>query len=244
MALKRTYTNPQGPGMMSSSFRKRGKYIRRPAKVRAPNGFPRRLGISESNGGVPPLARTQLVYYTGNGYTAKTIAANTNTTYLFSVNSLFDPDTQVGGQQPVGFDQWSALYRHYRVVGCRAEVTLGQSSLTQIALNYGGAELLSFVFDAQNSCSLPQSKYSLAHTVGGNMAGNIRLVKYARPDSITGFDRTDDVLSAQNNTSPGAQCYWAVTVSNLDAVSPQTYSFTMRLTYFVEFFHPLTLTMS
>lgn len=144
----------------------------------------------------------------------------------------------------MGFDQWSALYRHYRVVGCRAELTLGQTALTQIALNYGGAELTSFVFDAQNSCSLPQSKFSMAHTTGGTMAGNIRLVKYARPDAITGFNKTDDLLSAQNNASPSAQCYWAVTVANLDPTTAQTYSFTMRLTFFVEFFHPQTLTMS
>lgn len=244
MALKRTFTNPQGPGATASSFRKRVKYVRRAPVMRAPTGFPRRLGIRDNNGGVPPLARTQLVYYTGTGYSNKTIAANTNTTYLFSVNSLFDPDVQVGGQQPLGFDQWSGLYRHYRVTGCRCEVTLGNQELVQIALNYGGAEIPAFVFDAQNSCALPNSKFSYCHTTGGNMAGNIKLIDYARPDAITGFGKNDDLLSAQNTASPSAQCYWAVTVANHDAVNARTYSFSVRLTYMVEFFHPQTLTMS
>jgi len=188
--------------------------------------------------------RTQLIYSSGIGYFNKTIAANTNATFLFHGNGLFDPDAQVGGQQPMGFDQWTFLYKHYRVIASKCEVTLGQSALTQIALNSGPSGFISHTFDAQNSTALPHSKFSVGHTVGGAMAGNIVLRDYQRSDRVTGFQKDEENLSAQYTANPSTPWYWAITVSNADAVSSQNYSFNVRITYYVEFFHPQVLNMS
>lgn len=196
------------------------------------------------DGGVPPLMRTQLTYSTGIGYFDKTLAANTNASFLFRGNGLFDPDYQVGGQQPMGFDQWSTLYRHYRVLGSKIEVTLGQGALSVVALNSGGAETTGYVFDAQNSTSFARSKYSVGHTLGGTMAGNIVLKDYQRSDVITGFDKNEDNLSSQVNSDPGTVWYWIVTFCNGSATVATTYSFHVRITYYVEFFHPYLTSQS
>lgn len=45
------------------------------------------------------------------------------TTEFYWANGLFDPNAQVGGHQPIGFDQIMALYEHYAVIRSRITVT-------------------------------------------------------------------------------------------------------------------------
>ncbi len=42
--------------------------------------------------------------------------------YLFRINSLFDPDFALGGHQPGGFDELMAIYEHYCVTMCEYKV--------------------------------------------------------------------------------------------------------------------------
>jgi len=171
-------------------------------------------------------------------------AAASNVTYFFRGNGMFDPDVQVGGQQPMGFDQWSSLYRHYRVIGSKCEVTLGHQEQLIVALNSMATEATSYTFDAQTCTALPGSKFSLAHTSGGDMSGNIYLCSYQRADRVTGFDKDEENLSAQTNADPPTPWYWCITVCNGSTTTSYTYGFNVRITYFVEFFHPLAVSMS
>ena len=43
-------------------------------------------------------------------------------TYNFRANSVFDPDVEVGGNQPPGFDQWGVFFNKYTVVSSRAKL--------------------------------------------------------------------------------------------------------------------------
>lgn len=45
--------------------------------------------------------------------------------YLFKCNGMYDPNQTGGGHQPIYFDQMSALYNHYCVIGSRIRVTFG-----------------------------------------------------------------------------------------------------------------------
>jgi len=45
-------------------------------------------------------------------------------TYVFSTNGMFDPNISGTGHQPYYFDQVSALYDHYCVIGSRVKFTL------------------------------------------------------------------------------------------------------------------------
>lgn len=188
--------------------------------------------------------RTQLVYSTGIGYFGKSLAAVTNNSFLFRGNGLFDPDVQVGGQQPMGFDQWAALYRHYRVIGSKITVTCGHQEQILIALNSMGAEAVSYTFDAQNATAMPGSKYSMAQTSQGPASANVILRSYQRSDSVTGLDKDEDTLSAQVTADPSAPWYWILTVCNASATTTFYHSFHVRIVYFVEFFHPQAVNMS
>lgn len=45
-------------------------------------------------------------------------------TYVYRLNSVFDPNFTGTGHQPNGFDQWSAFYGKYRVIGGNWKVTM------------------------------------------------------------------------------------------------------------------------
>lgn len=50
-------------------------------------------------------------------------AAGLGADQVYRANSLFDPDFTGVGDQPMGFDQWSALFGVFRVEGCRYSIT-------------------------------------------------------------------------------------------------------------------------
>lgn len=58
-------------------------------------------------------------------------AANATNYRQFSTNGIFDPNSSVGGHQPMYFDQMMALYRHYQVDRSSCRVTFVGESLTQ-----------------------------------------------------------------------------------------------------------------
>jgi len=48
--------------------------------------------------------------------------------HSFRANSLFDPDYTTAGSQPTGFDQYAALYQHYRVLSSTCQMNIVNTS--------------------------------------------------------------------------------------------------------------------
>jgi len=67
---------------------------------------------------VPDVTLIKMVY---SDYRPLVAAAN-QASYVYRLNSCFDPDQTGVGGQPDGFDQWKTLYSQYRVVACDAKV--------------------------------------------------------------------------------------------------------------------------
>lgn len=51
--------------------------------------------------------------------------------FVFRLNSLFDPNLTGVGHQPIGYDQLMPLYDHYKVIGARARVTFSNNDQNQ-----------------------------------------------------------------------------------------------------------------
>lgn len=60
----------------------------------------------------------------------------------YTMNSLYDPNTSIGGTQPFGFDEMMALYGRYQVFGCKISLLVSPLSET-------GSNL--YVIPTQNS---------------------------------------------------------------------------------------------
>lgn len=56
--------------------------------------------------------------------------------YIYTLNGLYDPDITGGGAQPTGFDEYMAMYNHYRVTKCSivCKVSLGSAVPTAFCL--------------------------------------------------------------------------------------------------------------
>lgn len=55
-------------------------------------------------------------------------AAGSVTGSTFSCNGMYDPDVSGVGHQPLGFDQWMAMYDHYRVIRSKIQVDFTRKS--------------------------------------------------------------------------------------------------------------------
>lgn len=92
--------------------RRRYRNRRRPSNVvnltRAPSSTP-----------LPTSIITKHKYY--DGISLGPTALSTDT-HIFRANSLFDPDYTGSGHQPMGFDEMSAFYNHYVVIGSKITV--------------------------------------------------------------------------------------------------------------------------
>lgn len=56
--------------------------------------------------------------------------------WSFRVNSLFDPDFTGTGVQPLGFDQFSALYGRYAVIHSKYEVTFANTTSLPVRIGF------------------------------------------------------------------------------------------------------------
>lgn len=116
MGGKRVYAGKKGSKTRSSK-KKKTNYI-------SPSVSGKRVVSSVSGPGTRLKARftyADRLALTGG-------IAGVASTYIFRINSLFDPDFAFGGHQPAGFDQLMAIYEHYCVTECEYKVIFNSSA--------------------------------------------------------------------------------------------------------------------
>lgn len=69
----------------------------------------------------PPKARMTLRYWTDK-FDVTGAAAGIAGSHVFSANGCYDPDITGTGHQPIGFDQYMAIYDHYTVIGAKMKL--------------------------------------------------------------------------------------------------------------------------
>ena len=69
-----------------------------------------------------PLQQTLKTTMTYSDLYVMTSGGITTSSYIWSLNGAYDPDSTGVGHQPRGFDQLMALYDHYVVIGTRVEL--------------------------------------------------------------------------------------------------------------------------
>lgn len=107
-----------------------------------------------------PMRRTNVVRFEGKGlpnqlqatqkyaeFLTLNISGGGKASYLFSCNGMYDPNTTGTGHQPRYFDQYSALYDHYRVTGSKIKVTLYDHTLSSTGPTSRGLSMCVFIDD-------------------------------------------------------------------------------------------------
>jgi len=74
-------------------------------------------------------------------FTNDSITAPAMTHFIMRANGMYDPEEQTGGHQPLYFDQMSALYDHYTVIGSKIKWTITRCGPTDASILYAVAWL-------------------------------------------------------------------------------------------------------
>ncbi len=169
---------------------------------------------------------------------AQSVATLAGAQSTFRLNSIFDPDAAVGGTQPYGYDQLSALYNRYRVLKTGWKVTFTAStsgySLVVLPTNGALASSVSSLATLEAAAMNPYAKFATYNlgskppVISGkmdlNVLGGVTRVEYV----------TDDRFEAQIGANPSE------VISLIIGVYNPTGS-TMSITYFVELWYEIDL---
>ncbi len=226
---------------MSKQIRKRNKNRKRP------NGGNYRLPLN----GYSTRQRTALTFLDPHMYVTLRYAQSVSTSVLttagsqstFRLNSIFDPDSAVGGTQPYGYDQLSALYNRYRVLSTKWKVhfaasTAGYNAVvipTNGALNATIADLTTFT----SATMVPFSKYNI-YAVGAippTFSGEMPLNKLGGVTRVEYL--TDDRFEAQIGANPAEVISLIIGFQNPSG-GTITISFFVEVWYEVDLHDPIS----
>lgn len=220
---------------LKRGYKKRRPYVRRRNYRKRPMRMYKRVGANP----VPLRMRTKLKYV--DTLTAN-IAAGGNS-YWYYQNSLYDPYVPVGGHQPLYFDQYAAMYGYYRVYGMAYNVEFQTVSTT----------------GHLTACVYPQADNNVAGSVsaaaerkqckfiGFSNQYRSRLKGYISIHNVWAVSRKevsiDDEFAAAVTTDPVKKAYLFIQTFNPTAVALDIV-LTLKITYYCEFFRPITVSQS
>jgi hypothetical protein len=164
-----------------------------------------------------------------------TTAASNN---VFRLNSIFDPDSAVGGTQPYGYDQLAALYNRYRVLKVRYKITFLASTAgyaiavvpSNGALNPAPTDVTSLSAVAMNPWgklviyALGAKPPVVSGTISLNVLGGVRSAEYL----------ADDRFEAQIGANPAE-----VISINIGTANPS--GGTITIAWFIELWYEVDL---
>lgn len=140
--------------------------------------------------------------------------------YVFSCNGLYDPNITGTGHQPLYFDQWTALYRHYTVMKSNIKVTPYKND----EASPGTPAIMTVFID--DDASLPATGAVREQLSATNMVFNIfddigkGVKKYWNAQRTYGGNVIDNrELSGSASANPSEQSYFVIYMSKGGAVA-------------------------
>lgn len=162
----------------------------------------------------------------------------------FRANSIYDPDLTGIGHQPMGHDQYQALYKKYRVKASKIEIwyqSQTSGNIQQIAIYPSpDGDVPTSNTDVFES---PLTKTTYISDLKSDGRGY--LTSYVTSNQVFGSSALakDQDCAANFGSNPSKEWYWHVYgispgVNNIDL------RFTVRITYYTEVYDPITLHQS
>lgn len=238
-----TSSSRRGKRFPRKSLKSRPAYVTR-SPFRTATGSTRRAGritgLSYHDRGFPDRLRTNLVY--GDVLTL-TSTAGSRAVNTFRLNSLFDPDYTQTGHQPQWYDQYTAIYGQYRVLGAKIKATfVPQVNATGETLTgpllVGVTTSNDSTFTATNFSNLIEDGNSnndivVCKTGGNNMKTINNTFSIERDIAVGTYD---DAVASLTNTNPIYQFFahvWMVPMGTL--TTSQYCSVQIEIDFRVEF---------
>lgn len=159
-------------------------------------------------------------------------ATGANNYYAFSCNGMYDPNITGTGHQPYYFDQMTALYDHYCVIGSQIEVTYVLADDNQASIH------VSLSVDDNNTqtsanplviAEMPDSVYDMVGTQTGEqrkLVMNWSAKKYFGKNPLANTE-----LQGTSAANPAEQSYFYINIKTADAAATSALYFTVKISY-------------
>lgn len=192
--------------------------------------------------GMPLQRRAYLRYSTGISLTTTLGALATHT---FRANGIYDPDQSGIGVQPMGRDEWAALFNHSCVVKCKITV---KNVFTDSSNPKSWGVYLS------DDVSIPYTSWtgfseakrgSVKFTGGYDRVINSGVATYDAKKFYNLKDIKDNVdrVGAATGANPGEEAYFNIWFATLNAVT-ETQRFVVTMDFVVDFSEPKDMPQS
>lgn len=170
--------------------------------------------------------------------------------HVYSCNSPFKPDITGTGHQPMGFDEWTNLYRNYVVIGSVLKATTSGVSSTAGAMAVLGVTVSagSATVSTDLSTYLEQARTNRA-VLSRSYAARIKSVKKGfspkKTFNITNILDNVAEYGAFFSLAPTTQAFWVISYGHIDPTTdPGAQSVLVEIEYTIIFSNPKQLTQS
>lgn len=179
-----------------------------------------------------------------------TIVSGAPALQVFRANSIYDPDFNVGGHQPLGHDQWAGFYKKYVVIGLRV---VARTEATNLANSAKGAQLKQvLVCNTEAAPSYALATYSeqqgaktnlVSYNTGAKtISGYYSMNKYLGKSKQGYLDEDDN--SAIFGTNPANEVYVQHYVGTSDDTTNGSATVIYDLEYIVKLYDKVFLATS
>lgn len=196
-------------------LKRAGRYVGRRKVRKYPRRKVRRTGSQVGRTlGFPKMLKFKHKYVQQVSLTGST------SSQLFSCNSLYDPDATGAGHQPMYFDQLSALYDHYTVIGSRIIYRIVPAG-TSVQHPY---RVIVWINDdtttTGSSTDIAENKFAKTRIcTGGINPSQIVLTNRWSAKKFFGPPLANDELKGTPSSNPTEQSYYQINVRSLDGVN-------------------------
>lgn len=203
----------------------------------------RALVLNYVPSGMPTQRVAKLKYCQVNALTSTTGILNEQ---RFSANNIYDPDITGGGHQPMGHDQWLALFNHYVVLGSKITMKFCDSDNTvtpaHVGLYLSDGKTLSYSTGYEY---IEARKGQYRMMVPNQGKALILRNKFSAKKFFNVKDVKDNTmrLGAAMGASPTEQAYYHIWFQTIDA-STNTMRYIVEIEYIVLFSEPKDLSLS
>jgi len=199
---------------------------------------PRDLTISEAPNKVTGASDIQLVKLKYSSTLIDFTASVGYYAHVFRLNSLFDPDYTGVGAQPLGFDQWAALYGSYRVTRASVKLTAAATVSQAIPMVMGIYPSVDASTETiiDNAMQKPRSSYQVVSWVGTSKntvkrSYSLNAILGLTPEQY----RTQPETAATVSSNPATPVYLTVFAFNLNGTWSATAASNPTLVFELEF---------
>lgn len=153
---------------------------------------------------------------------------------VFAANGLFDPDLTGTGHQPMYYDQYTALYNHYVVIGSKITVNYAPATAAQnFLVGIDGDDDSSVTTGVETLLERNNAVSTLLPALGG---GSKTLVMTFEPNEDFGVDAiADGESSTATNANPTELWCYGVWAAGADITTSGSVNVLVEIEYTVRF---------